>query len=168
MQSRSKCKNLSSLLPSEVTRIEGTLKAELQDRVFACSGRGQPLNIVLTLSESVTGFIWTAEIMQRASEVVMSLQLSPDLQRTKLFQKDGRWYSGSEKFWEGPEPVLDAASISRAQRRPALLSCDSAIFREEIVPNSSVEVEIPNFRIPRSRLPEGSIHSGPLSVMRSA
>jgi hypothetical protein len=66
---------------------------------------------VVTLSENVANFVWTGEIHQgEASQVVLV-----DVERAS----DSHAFPGampvtlhSEKYWEGPERILDAAIIS--------------------------------------------------------
>jgi hypothetical protein len=104
-------RNLSPLQPAEVARVEAALKTELQDRGIRIAASGAATEVVVTLSENVESLVWTGEIHQsEASQVVLLAVERPS---------DNRAFSGAmpvtlriEKFWEGPERILDAAEIS--------------------------------------------------------
>ncbi len=104
-------RNHSILQPEEVTRIEAALKTELQDRGIRIAASGAATGVVVTLSENVANLVWTGEIHQgQESQVVLVAVARPS---------DSRAFPGampvtlrSEKFWEGPERILDAAEIS--------------------------------------------------------
>jgi hypothetical protein len=104
-------RNISSLQPGDIVRIEGALKAELQDRGVGLTSSGAEITVVVTLSENFTNLVWTGEIRQGDTPqvVLISAERSPE----------NRAFSGampvtirSEKFWEGPERILDAGEIS--------------------------------------------------------
>jgi len=104
-------RNVSSLQPREVGRIEQTLKAELQERGIRLTSSGSAITVVVTLSENFKNLVWTGEIHQGdASQVVLiAVERLPE----------NRAFSGampvtirSERFWEGPERILDAGEVS--------------------------------------------------------
>jgi hypothetical protein len=104
-------RNLSSLKAAETARIEQAIKVELQERGIGLTGSGTATTVSVTLSENFEDFVWTGEIHEGdASHVVLiHLERSPE----------NRAFSGvlpvtihSEKFWEGPEHILDAGEIS--------------------------------------------------------
>ena len=104
-------RNISSLPTGEVARIEKALKDELQERGIRLTSGGGEIALVITLSENFKKFVWTGEIRQGdiPSVVFISLERSSEI----------RAFSGampvtirSEKFWEGPERILDAGEIS--------------------------------------------------------
>jgi hypothetical protein len=105
-------RNISSLRPDGVSRVEQALKSELQDRGirWAESGGGAT-RVIVTLSENWKEFVWTSEIRQ--GEVLRTTLLA--LARTG----DNHFVSNamhvtvrSEKFWEGREHILDATQVS--------------------------------------------------------
>jgi hypothetical protein len=104
-------RNISSLQPEEVARIEQTLKAELQERGFHLASGGAARTVVVTLSENFKNFIWTGEIHQGdASQVVLiAVERLPE---NRAFSNAMSVTIRSEKFWEGPERILDAGEIS--------------------------------------------------------
>jgi hypothetical protein len=104
-------RNISSLKPGEAARIEQALKAELQDlRIRLTSGEAA-ITVVVMLSENFKDLVWTGEIHQGdASQVVLiAVERSPE----NRAPSNGMPVTiRSEKFWEGPERILDAGEIS--------------------------------------------------------
>jgi hypothetical protein len=105
-------RNHSSLGPDEVSRIERVLKAEVQ-------GCGAPLAenartaaaVIVTLSENWKELVWTAEIRQ--ADAVHAVLLSMPRTGESHFTANAMHVTvRSEKFWEGPERILDAAETS--------------------------------------------------------
>ena len=104
-------RNLSSLKAAETARIEQAIKVELQERGIGLTGSGTATTVLVTLSENYENFVWTGEIREGdASHVVLIPVERPP---------ENRAFSGvmpvtihSEKFWEGPEHILDAGEIS--------------------------------------------------------
>jgi hypothetical protein len=104
-------RNLSSLKPGEAARIEQALKAELQERGIHLTSTEVAITVAVILSENFKGFVWTGEIHQgNTSQVVLI-----DVER---LPENGASHDAmpvtirSEKFWEGPERILDAGEIS--------------------------------------------------------
>ncbi len=103
-------RNLSPLQPAEVARIDAALKMELQDRDMRISASGAATDVVVTLSENIANLVWTGEIRQgEASHVVL---LAVERTENRGFPGAMPVTLHSEKFWEGPERILDAAEIS--------------------------------------------------------
>ncbi len=104
-------RNLSSLQPGEVARIEQTLKAEMQDRGFHLTNGGVAITVVVTLSENFKNLLWTGEIHQGDASQVMLIaaERSSD---NRAFSKAMPVTIRSERFWEGPERILDAGEVS--------------------------------------------------------
>lgn len=104
-------RNVSSLEPGEVSRVEQALKAELQDRGVRLSEKGADVAVVVTLSENFENLVWTAEIHKGDTSQVVLLA-------AERFSGNHAVSSAmpvtihSEKFWEGPERILDAGEIS--------------------------------------------------------
>lgn len=105
-------RNASSLHPGEVARIEGAFKAELQNRgVRLLENSSAGITLAITLSENFKGLMWTAEI--RAGDtfhaVLIAIERIPE---NRPVSSAMPVTIHSEKFWEGPERVLDAGEIS--------------------------------------------------------
>ena len=104
-------RNASSLRPNETARIEQTFKTALQERGIRLAANGAPLAVLVTLSENFQSMIWTAEIRQgETSQVVLlAVERSPE---NRPLPSALPVTIHSEKFWEGPERILDAAEVS--------------------------------------------------------
>jgi hypothetical protein len=113
-------RNASSLQPGEVARIEQTLKAELQERGFRLTSGGAAITVVVTLSENFKNLIWTGEIHQGdASQVVLiAVERLPE---NRVFSNAMPVTIRSEKFWEGPERILDAGEVSNGSGKSWLV-----------------------------------------------
>jgi hypothetical protein len=104
-------RNISSLQPGEVARIEQSLKAELQERGVRLTSSGAEITVLVTLSENFKNLVWTGEIHKGdASQVV--LIAADRSSENHAFSKAMPLTIRSEKFWEGPERILDAGEIS--------------------------------------------------------
>jgi hypothetical protein len=149
-------RNLSSLTPDELARIEQTHKSELQSHGVQVAGNGgATINVVVTLSENVKSFVWTAEIHQGdASRVVLVAVPRPSEDRT--VPNGMPMTLRREKFWEGPENILDAAEVisSGSAGIIYLLQPDGLIIRNK-ESDSSFKVEIPPAQV-STRIPTGS------------
>jgi len=104
-------RNTSSLDSDEVLRIDAALKTELQERDIRLASSGAASSVAVTLSENLRNFLWTAEIHQGNTSHVILLAVERS--------SGNRGSAGampvtihSEKFWEGPERILDAGEIS--------------------------------------------------------
>jgi len=104
-------RNASSLRPGEAARIEQAFQSQLQEQGVRIAASGAPVAVLVTLSENFTNFIWTGEIRQgeasrvvlMAVERVLENRAAPSAMPVTI---------QSEKFWEGPERILDAGDIS--------------------------------------------------------
>jgi hypothetical protein len=105
-------RNISSLQPDEIAEIEKAFKAELQDRgVRLSSSSGGAIRVAITLSENFRDFVWTGEIHKAdTSQVVLIAAERPAENRALTSTMPVTIHS--EKFWEGPERILDAGEIS--------------------------------------------------------
>ncbi len=104
-------RNLSSLQPGEAARIEQSLKAELQERGVRLTSSGAEITVAVTLSENYKNLVWTGEIHKGdASQVILiaAERSSENRAVSKVMPVAIR----SEKFWEGPERILDAGEVS--------------------------------------------------------
>jgi hypothetical protein len=100
-------RNISSLQPGDVARVEQALKAELQDRGIRISSNGATIGVVVTLSENFENFVWTGEIHQGDTSHVVLIAVKRSLEN-RSFSNSMPVTIRSEKFWEGPERILDA------------------------------------------------------------
>jgi len=114
-------RNSSSLQMDQVARVEQTLKAELQDRgVLLSASSAATTSVVVTLSENLNDLVWTAEIHQGDSShvVLVAVQRSHE---DRSFPSAMPVTIRSEKFWEGPEHILDAATMNSSDGGQVLL-----------------------------------------------
>jgi hypothetical protein len=104
-------RNVSSLRPGETARIEQAFKAELQERGVRLTASGAPVAVLVTLSENFKNLIWTGEIRRGdvSHVVLLAVERSPE---NRAFPSAMPVTIRSEKFWEGPERILDAGEIS--------------------------------------------------------
>lgn len=114
-------RNVSSMQPDEVARIEEALKADLQNEGFPAHAKSAATaGIVVTLSESLNNFVWAAEISQGdASQVVFTIIPRP--RENAVASSAMPITFRSEKFWEGPERVLDAMVVNSSSGDSLLL-----------------------------------------------
>jgi hypothetical protein len=113
-------RNLSSLKPAEAARIELALKAELQGRGIRLTSGGAAMSVMVTLSENFKELVWTGEIRRGdASQLVLI-----DVERSSENRASSNGMPvtiRSEKFWEGREHILDAATMNSSDGGPLLL-----------------------------------------------
>ena len=104
-------KNRSTLQPEEIARIDAAIKAELQDRGLRIAASSATSSVVVTLLENVANFVWTGEIRhgEESQVILVAVERSSD---SRAFPGAMLVTLHSEKYWEGPERILDAAIIS--------------------------------------------------------
>jgi len=113
--------NSSSLMPEEVAQVEQALKAELQKL-----GIGKPAEgfveamVAVTLSENFKNFVWTAEIHALDTDKVV-LTVIPRPIGDDHVPEAMAVTIRSEKFWEGREHILDAATMNSSDGGRLLL-----------------------------------------------
>ena len=108
----SEVRNASSLQASDVARIEQAFKVELQERGVGLSATGDKATVVLiTLSENFRELVWTGEIRQGDATRVVMLVVDRSAENPAL---PGTMpvTIRADKFWEGPERIIDAGVIS--------------------------------------------------------
>jgi hypothetical protein len=136
-------RNVSSLKSEEVTRIEQTLTVELQNKGVRTQTDGSAkVGILVTLSENLKNFIWTAEIRQGDTSQVILLT-GPRPQENRVDSSVMPITLHNEKFWEGPEQILDAfeETASNDAGTLFLLQPDGLVIRKKGA-DSSFKVEI--------------------------
>jgi hypothetical protein len=145
-------RNISSLKPAEAARIEQALKAELEERGIRLTSGEAAITVVVMLSENFKDLVWTGEIRQgEASQVVLiDLERSPE---NRASSNAMTMTIRSEKFWEGPEHILDAEQVKGIGGQPwlVLLLPDRL---EILEPTGRLEI---NFPPAASRDPVGKL-----------
>lgn len=104
-------RNVSSLQPAEVARVEQAFLAGLKERGVAPANSSGPPTIMITLSENFRNLLWTGEIHQGDATSVVLLEVQRP-QDTRTGGTSMPVSIHSEKFWEGPDRILDAGEIS--------------------------------------------------------
>jgi hypothetical protein len=104
-------RNVSNLQPDEVSRVDQAFLSALKERGVTPSISRGPATIVFTLSENFRNLVWTAEIHQGDSTVVVLLEVKRD-QDTHSVGASMPVSIHGEKFWEGSGRLLDATEIS--------------------------------------------------------
>jgi len=132
-------RNISSLQPDEVAEIEKAFKAELQDRGVRLSESSDgAIRVAITLSENFRDFVWTGEIHKAdTSQVVLIAAERPS--ENHAFSSAMSMTIRSEKFWKGPEHILDANEVVGIGGKPwiALLLADRLVISE---PTGKLEI----------------------------
>jgi hypothetical protein len=105
-------RNISSLTPDEVSGVEQELRGELQNQdVRTPINITAAVNVRVTLSENIRGFLWAAEISHGDASQVVLLAV-PQSSENRIVSNVMPMMLRSEKFWEGPERILDAAVVA--------------------------------------------------------
>jgi len=146
---------LSSIGADEFASIEQSLKNEMRNEGvrFVQSG-GATISVDVTLSESVSSFVWTAKIRQGDSSqfVLMTVPLSS---QNRARSSGMPIAIHGEKFWEGPQRVLDAtiADAPNGATLLLLLTPDALVIRQ-VGGDATSSVPIPRVE-PVTRDPSG-------------
>jgi hypothetical protein len=135
-------RNTSSLDSDEVLRIDASLKTELQERGIRMAISEASSSVDVTLSENLRNFVWTAEIQHGDHSQVLLLAVER--------HSENRATSGampvtihSEKFWEGPERILDAGEISNGAGKSWLvLLLPNGLRIEELQSGAQSMIEV--------------------------
>jgi hypothetical protein len=104
-------RNISSLRPAEAAQIEGSLKAQLQERSVRLVAGDASIKVLVTLSENFNALVWTGEIRQGGASHVILASVSLETEKTSTATTMPVAIR-SEKFWQGPERILDAGEMS--------------------------------------------------------
>jgi hypothetical protein len=125
-------RNLSSLTLEELVRIDQSLQEELRSRGIRTSANpGGTARVVVTLSENLRSFVWTAEIHQGDAFRVVLVAVARSLAE-RIVSDSMPVTLHTEKFWEGSERILDAtiANASNGDLLLALLTQDGLQIRK--------------------------------------
>lgn len=150
-------RNRSSLGAAEVSRIELAVKAG----VSACNAPrtntgGAAATVVVTLAENWKEMVWTGEIRQ--GEAVRAVLLSVPRTGGNRFAANSMHVTvRSEKFWEGPERILDALEISNGAGKSWLVRLlPASLAIQDLQSGATGKMEIASAvsvnRDPRGRL----------------
>jgi hypothetical protein len=149
-------RNLSPLQPAEVARIEQALRSELQNHGvrFSANG-GAAIAVVITLSENFKDLVWTGEIRQ-GDTLHAVLTMPAHSSATGSFSDNIFVTIHRDKFWEGPDHILDALEIAGIGGEPwfVLLLRDKLLIQE---PSGMFEISFPPAAI---RDPVGKLGQG--------
>ncbi len=142
-------RNISSLDATEVAAVRRALETELQNRSVLFLAKGlAPINLRVTLSENLEGYLWVAEIRRGDTSEVILLSvprpgegLPPVSAPAMEIRK--------QLFWQQADPILDWAMPGSAAGSPTpLLVLEStrlALYQR----TSDRWVAGPSFAIPR-------------------
>jgi hypothetical protein len=151
--------NISTLTPGEVARVSKAFTGVLQDSGFITAlNTGEVIHVKVTLSENVKGFIWSAEISPGDSSRVVFMAVLRILEDEPA-SKSIPILLSSEKFWEGPEQILDAVELTTPNDTGTLflLQPDGLTILKK-TDNSEFKIEIPSAHV-ATRSPFGLILS---------
>ena len=122
---------------------------------------GAAITVVVTLSENFKNLVWTGEIHQGdASQVVLiAVERLPE---NRAFSNAMPVTIRSEKFWEGPERILDAGEISNGAGKSwlVLLLPDGLRIQDKQTGSAST-IEIASMQS-ASRDPWGNLNFEPI------
>ena len=146
--------NVSTLTPKEVDRISQTFSGALRDSGFNLD-HDAAIHVSVVLSENVKGFLWSAEISRGEASRVILIVVPSDLQNRPTASSMPIVVRG-EKFWEGPQRILDAAEIMSAKEGATLLLLepDGLVVHNKDKPG--FKIEIPEAQA-ATRMPSGSV-----------
>ena len=114
-------RNRSSLHADEVSRIDQAVRAELQDRGIHSVDPGvAPTSLIVTLSENWKEYVWTGEIRQGETSRAVLFEV-PRAGENHFVTNAMHITVRSEKFWDGPQRVLDAAEASNGNGKSWLV-----------------------------------------------
>jgi hypothetical protein len=125
-------RNLSSLTHSEISSVQQAFGAELQSLgVHISSNEVATVNVLAAFSENLKGFVWSVEIRQGNFSRSVFLAL-PKSSENQITPRAKSLTLHAEKFWEGPELILDAAivGIMDQEKRLVLLVPDGVLIRK--------------------------------------
>ena len=152
-------RNQSSLELDDFVRIKQALTAALPGPCVRTQANGsEAASLVVVLSENVRNLVWTAEIHQGASYRDVLLPV-PRPSSPLNSDKAPSFALRKEKFWEGPERILDLELAKAAGGDPVIvLLLQDAVLVRNLKNNSESKIEVPQL-IPVStvREPTGSI-----------
>ncbi len=159
-------RNISSLRPYEVARIEQALKTELEARGVRVSPASDgPTSVAVSLSQNWKEFVWTGEIHRPDTTSVVFLAVPRDGE--DHFASNAMHVTlRTEKFWEGPERILDAAQVSSASGRSwLLLLLPTTLSILDLQTGSTSKVDFANLGVEQSnnRDPWGKLGASPAS-----
>jgi hypothetical protein len=149
-------RNSSSLRPDDVAKIGQEITTDLQARGFSVSAAGDAqIKLIVTLSESWRDFVWIASILgaDTSENVIVAV---PRLAAESASGSAMRATLRAEKFWEGPERILDAVQGTGPDGRTTITVLLLADKLEVQEPAGKFEVPVAR---PLARDPIGKLSS---------
>ena len=102
--------NSSTLSTEEFNRIDQELKSGLQTWGIGTSEfHAGMTRVVVTISQNLQGFVWTAEVHQGENSQVIFAITAP--LENRIASSAMRMTIHGEKFWEGPERIVDVTFV---------------------------------------------------------
>ena len=151
-------RNLSPMPSNEVTEVEQTLRGELQNRGLRLSSNSDmAAHVVVTFSENVTSYVWSAEIRREGTSQVVFSVLAKPLENQAAPTMPLALHS--EMFWEGLQRILDAEIVDapNGDRWLVLVAPEGVLLRKG---DSGTLATIPvDSSQTSSRSPSGSLLS---------
>jgi hypothetical protein len=150
--------NLSSLPADEAARVEQTLKAELQNQNVSAPDGGAPIAVVVTLSENVNSYVWTAEI-HRAENLQIAVMSFPRPLENRIVSNAVLTTLHGEKIWEWPERIVDVtfALLPNHEQRMIVLLPDGLLITKAEPGATFKKVEFPPAAANVDREPAGNL-----------
>ncbi len=114
-------RNQSSLSEEDASTIRAALAGELSARGLRTRGEGPGgASIIVTLSENVQGYVWSAQI-QHGDDSAVLLQSVPRETPAAAAPESKKIVLHKELLWSGPAHVLDAIELPASGSAPARL-----------------------------------------------
>ncbi|MBZ5644868.1 MAG: hypothetical protein LAO19_19080 [Acidobacteriia bacterium] len=151
-------RNVSSLAPEEIAGINQSFAVELRKWGIAVppSG-GVTAEVVVTLSQNFTNYIWTAEIRQGNTSQVALVTLPLPLVN-RVVSDSMRATLHGDKVWQGSERIVDVTFVilPNLEYRMVLLVPDGLIITKPETGAAFQRIEFPPART-HDREPKGSL-----------
>ena len=154
-------RNRSSLRPDEVARVDKTIKTELAAEGVHLAEGGAASSVMVTLSENWKEFVWTAEIVAGGASRAVLLAVPRD-GAAPAASNAMHVTVRSEKFWDGPQQILDADEVHNGVGKSWLLLLSPLVFEVQDLQtgmSSTIDISAQYFR---NRDPWGEIGVSPL------
>jgi hypothetical protein len=147
-------RNFSSLTSSEAIRIKQVLSSDIQGSgVRTTTNGGTAVQVRVTLSENVKEFVWSAEVRQGDASHVVLIAV-PRSSEGRAVSNSMPMVLRSDKFWEGPERILDAVASDAGGQNKILLLLPSGLAIQDNSGAAVSRVVIPTAQT-ASRNPRG-------------